>query len=248
MEFINKISQIIFYPHYIRFENNKWNAISNNYGAYKYDGFSSNFKNTIKGHLITEQNNLCCYCMKQLIVNDFSSIEHLFPNNPQAHNVFLNYSLTCIEKSFFDFSSRQIPVGNLNNLPHDISYYNLLACCKKCNNTRDTKEIRPFIFDYNVKNEFAYNNTGNIFSLKYQDEITKIDLANAYYVNYRRLWKYIAITNTDTIFSNENKLKKTIIKAALELHLETKSFFYADFMLNGIKVNEAIMYRYFFDN
>jgi hypothetical protein len=249
MEFINKTNQIIFHPYYIRFENNKWNAISNNYGAYNYDGFNSAFKNTIKELLIEEQNNLCCYCMKFIKITDsISSIEHLYPNNPQPHNIFVNYGVTCIEKILFDFTRRQVPNALLDNLPHDVSYYNLVACCISCNNTRDTKEIRSFVFDPNVKNEFSYNDNGNIFSSLYQDEITKIDLANDRHANYRRLWKHIAITNNHTIFSNENKLKRAIIKAALELHLKTKSFFYADFMLNGIKVNEAIMYRYFFDN
>lgn len=249
MEFINKTNQNIFHPHYILFENNKWNAITNNYEKYNYNGFSSAFKKTIKGHLITEQNNLCCYCMKHIEVNDsISTIEHLYPNNPQPHNIFVNYGLTSIEKKNFNLTTRQIPTALLDNLPHDVSYYNLLACCEKCNNTRDTKEIRPFVFDNNVNNEFAYNATGSIFSLKYQDEITKIDLANDYYVNYRRLWKHIAKTNTISIFSNPNKLKDIVKRSALALHLETKSVFYADFMLNGIKVNEAILYKYFFDN
>lgn len=248
MEFINKTNQVNFYPYYIFFETNKWNAAIDKYGLYNYGGFSTSFKNTIKGLLLDEQNNLCCYCMKELEKNDSSSIEHLYPNNPQPHNIFLNYGIACTEKSVFDFSSRQIPVANIDNLPHDISYYNIIACCIKCNGTRDTKEIRPFVFDSNVKNEFAYNNTGSIFSLKYQDEITKIDLANDFYVNYRRLWKHIAKTNTASIFSNSNKLKDIVKKAALALFIETKSIFYIDFMNNGLKVKEAIDYKYFFDN
>jgi hypothetical protein len=136
----------------------------------------------------------------------------------------------------------------LDNLPHDVSYYNLLACCELCNNTRDTKEIRPFVFDTNVKNEFSYNEKGYIYSPLYQNEVFQIGLANDFYVNYRRLWKHIAKTNTISIFSNATKLKDIVKRSALALHLETKSVFYADFMLNGIKVNEAILYKYFFNN
>ncbi|MDM1413274.1 hypothetical protein [Myroides odoratimimus] len=246
MEFIDKTGQANFHPHYIVFESHKWNAVKDHYGKYNFDGFSTTFKNTIKGLLIGEQNDLCCYCMKELEINDSSSIEHLYPNNPQPHNVFLSYSLMCIQKSQFSFGIRQIPTNNLDNLPHDISYYNLLACCTKCNNKRDNKEIRPFVFDINVNNEFSYDDEGNIFSLKYQDEITKIDLANDYYVNYRRLWKYIAKTNKTPLPSNINALKRVIIKASLGLYLNTKSVFYADFLKNGVKVNEAIKYIYFF--
>lgn len=247
MEFINKINQSIFLEKYVRFENDKWNFRKKYYRAYNYKGFDSAFKNIIKKLLITEQNELCCYCMKKLELNDSATIEHLYPNNPQPHNVFINYGLKCAVKSSFDFNLRQVPTASLDNLPHDISYYNLLACCKRCNNTRDTKEIRPFVFDINVNNDFLYNDNGNIFSSKYQDEITKIDLANDYYVNYRRLWKHIAKVNDPKIFSNNNQLNKLVIKAALALYLETKSTFYIDFMKNGLKVKEAIQYQYFFN-
>lgn len=248
MEFINKNNQTIFYPHYITFEMNKWNIISNTYGNYSYNGFSTAFKNTIKCLLINEQNNLCCYCLKELECNDSSTIEHLYPHNPQAHNIFTNYHLTCTEKINFNLGVRQIPDALLVNLPHDISYYNLLACCKECNNTRDTKEIRPFIFDIDVKKKFLYDDEGDIYSPDYEDEIIKIGLATDYYLNYRRLWRHIAKTESVSIFTNANKLKKIVIKAALELHLKTKSIFYIDFLKNGLKVKEAIHYKYFFDN
>ena len=249
MEFIEKKNQANFFPYYIKFENNKWNRNSNNYTSYNYDKlYKNNIKNDIKSLLIDEQKNLCCYCMKHLEKNDSSTIEHLYPNNPQAHNIFTNYNLSCVEKKNFNLGVRQIPNTLLDNLPHDISYYNLLASCIKCNHTRDTKEIQPFVFDVNVKMKFSYNEQGNIYSLDFEDEIIKIGLADDYYVNYRYLWKHIARTEKLSIFSNISKLKKIIIKAALELHLITKSLFYIDFMKNGLKVKEAIQYKYFFDN
>lgn len=249
MEFINKFNQTKFHPHYTKFENNKWNLSSNRYGNYDYDGlYKHNIRNDIKSLLIDEQNGLCCYCMKNLEKNDSSSIEHLYPQNPQIHNVFSNYHLTCQETGTFNYSIRQVPTIGLENLPHDISYYNLLACCKICNNTRDTKEIRPFIFISDIKTKFSYNDEGNIYSSEYEDEIIKIGLADSYYLQYRHLWKHIAKTESVSIFTNANKLKRTVVKAALELHIKTNSIFYIDFMKNGIKVKEALDYKYFFDN
>ncbi len=248
MEFINKNNQTVFHPCYVTFESNKWKTILNSYGNYNYNGFSTVFKNKIKSLLIDEQNSLCCYCLKELEKNDSSTIEHLYPHNPQTHNVFTNYHLACTEKINFDFGVRQIPNTLLENLPHDISYYNLLACCKKCNNTRDTKELNPFVFDAEVKKKFSYDDNGNIYSSDYEDEIIKIGLATDYYLNYRRLWKHIAKTESGSIFTNINKLKRIVIKAALELHHKTKSIFYIDFVNNGLKVKEAIQYKYFFDN
>lgn len=248
MEFISKVNQAMFHPQYILYENHNWKTSTNRYGKYSYNGFSTIFKSTIKNLLIDEQNGFCCYCLRELEKNDSSTIEHIYPHNPQAHNVFSSYHLNCLEKDSFNFRLRQVPTENLDNLPHDISYYNLLACCKKCNNTRDTKEIRPFVFEVDVKTKFSYNEEGQIYSSEFEDEIIKIGLADSYYLNYRHLWKHIAKTESVSIFTNTNKLKKIVIKAALELHLITNSVFYIDFMKNGLKVKEAIQYKYFFDN
>ncbi|KFE96996.1 HNH endonuclease family protein [Chryseobacterium luteum] len=247
MEFINKKHQAIFYPEYIKFETHKWNISAHNYTKYNYSGFSINFKNTIKGLLIDEQNSLCCYCLKELEKNDSSTIEHLYPNNPQSHNIFSNYKVKCTEKIHFDVMTRHIPTSSLDNLPHDISYYNLLACCKLCNNTRDTKEIRPFVFEVNVKKEFSYNDNGYIFSIKYQDEITKIGLANDQYVNYRKLWRHMRKNYDNTIFLNRNRLERALKKVALELFNKTGIILYAELLSNGLKLKDAIAYRYFYN-
>ncbi|MFV0152931.1 hypothetical protein OBJ97_06840 [Empedobacter falsenii] len=186
--------------------------------------------------------------MKHLEKNDSTTIEHLYPQKPQPYNSFTNYSITCIEKTTFNYLNRNLPNSNLDNLPHDISYYNLLACCKNCNHTRGTKELKPFVFDNAVKTKFHYNINGNIYSNEYADEISNIGLASERYVNFRRLWKYIASKHPNIVSFDYRSLEKIIKTSALEMYNTTKSLFYIEFTMNGLLVKEAFQYRYFYNN
>jgi len=247
MEFIQKNNYSLFLADYQRFEVNKWNSVLTNYGLnYNYLGLGPT-KVNIKELLIDEQNYLCCYCLKRLEKNDTSSIEHLFPHNPQPHNIFANYVLNCIPKSSFNYALRQIPTATLDNLPHDISYYNLLACCKKCNNSRDTKEIRPFVFQPTVSNDFSYDIEGNIFSAVYSPEIATIGLADRFYVRYRKIWKQIKQDlGTAPLPTDDKKLIKIVKEKAAKIYVKDRDLFYLQMLNNDLHVMETIKYSYFF--
>ncbi|MFV0177846.1 hypothetical protein OBK27_13025 [Empedobacter falsenii] len=249
MEYINKCNQSVFLPFYTLFENNKWIINESKYSeSYNYDGLRNPIKENIKFALIDEQNNLCCYCMKHLEKNDSSTIEHLYPHNPQFYNIFENYSITCIEKVNFNYSSRNIPNPDLDNLPHDLSYYNFIACCSNCNGNRGTKEIKPFVFDPDVKSKFTYDNNGNIYSVEYLDEIYKIGLATEHYVNYRRLWKELYLGHPNFHLYILDKQKKVIKEVALKLFTSTNILFYLNFSNNGLLVLKTMDYIYFYNN
>jgi len=247
MEFIQKSNYALFLADYQTFEVNTWNNTLTNYGLnYNYQSLG-HIKANIRELLIDEQNYLCCYCLKRLEKDDTSSIEHLFPHNPQPHNIFANYALNCIEKSSFDYAIRQIPTQTLDNLPHDISYYNLLACCKKCNNSRDTNEIRPFVFQPTISGDFSYDIEGNIFSALYSPEIAAIGLADKFYIRYRKIWKQIKQDlGTSPLPVNDKKLKKIIKEKAAKIFTKDPDYFYLEMMSNELYVLEAIKYRYFF--
>jgi hypothetical protein len=243
MEFIDKNNQNIFLPIYTNLENAAWNDEENKYYGYNYDGLD---KGTIKGHLITEQNKLCCYCMMEIEAKS-TTLEHVFPQNPIALDSITNYSVSCLDQRIFDYSSRQIPNQELTNLPHDISYYNLTASCNSktsCNNSRGNKIIKPFFFDPKVKNVFSYDNNGNIFSATYLNEIGALGLANEELKKYRKLWKYLKNHNitpsTDIII-----LKNQIKKCALIMGINDP-FFRLFTEENEKKLDKAIKYSYFY--
>lgn len=248
MEFIDKNNQTIFFPIYTHFENTAWNVDEGQYHGYIY----SKLPTDVKTNLITEQNGICCYCMIQLENDRTTTLEHIFPQKPIDGDLLTNYNVLCIDNRKFVYSSRNIPIGNLINLPHDISYYNLIASCNStssCNNSRGNTIISPFFFDPNVRNEFRYDENGEIFSDRYFYEIGVLGLSDSNLVKYRKFWRHLRSKNIALSFHNLEELKTQIKIEALELGaIEDDLFFQLFIEDNEMKVIKAIKYKYFFDN
>lgn len=249
MEFIDKSNQTIFFPIYSSFETLAWNNLDIQYYGYVYANLP---KDDIKTNLINEQNGLCCYCMVQLEDDCTTTLEHVFPQKPIDADLLENYNVLCIDNRQFDYSFRNIPLHNLTNLPHDISYHNLIASCNStssCNNSRGNAIISPFFFDSNIQNEFRYDDNGEIFSDRYFNEIVILGLSDSTLVKYRKFWKFLKSKNIAISVDNLDELKTQVLIAALELGaIEDDSFFQLFIEDNEIKVLKAIKYRYFFDN
>lgn len=248
MEFINKTNQELLLPIYADFEDRAWNIDDNQYHGYVYDNSP---KKGIKTHLIDEQKGLCCYCMAQLVDDETTTLEHVFPQKPISTDLIGNYNVQCIDSRQFDQSNRKIPNPQLTNLPHDISYYNLIASCNSpnsCNSSRGNKPIFPFFFDPNVNNEFQYDANGEIFSKEYSYEISTLGLADTELIKYRKLWRYMRIKNVVLNFNDTDALKNEVISQALEIGIdENDSFFTVFSELNEVKVNKALKYKYFYN-
>lgn len=243
MEFINKCNQVLFSPHYLRFENLRWNVRLTKYHKYDYKNFSI-IKSDIRDLLIDEQQEKCCYCLKVLEKNSSTTLEHIYPRNPISGTIFTSYAITCIDFRTFDYSIQNIPNARLDNLPHDLSYYNLLACCEKCNKERGNKNILPFIFDSAVKTKFLYNDQGNIFSHQYLNEIVSIGLADDYYRKNRKIWRIMK----NSFGHLPVDLKTEIRTIASMLYLTDPDPYYLTVVNNDDIVNDTMKYKYFFDN
>lgn len=246
MEFISKNNQANILPIYTNFEKEAWNEEDQKYHGYEYNGLPKD----VKIYLIDEQNDLCCYCLVKLENNSSTTLEHVFPQKPGTTDLLANYNVKCIDSRVFDYKTRNIPIRELTNLPHDISYYNLIASCNSknsCNNIRGNAIIRPFFFDSDIKNQFSYNDDGEIFSEKYETEISILGLSNTELIKYRKLWKYIKRKNTPLLFASFDELKTQIKIEALELGInEDDSFFEGFIEENEQKLLKAIKYKYFY--
>ncbi len=248
MEFIDKSNQATLLLIYTDFEDRAWNIADNQYHGYVYDNSP---KDDIKTHLINEQKGLCCYCMAQLEDDKTTTLEHVFPQKPISSDLLINYNVQCIDSRQFDKSTRNIPNTQLTNLPHDISYYNLIASCNSpssCNSARGNKPIFPFFYELNVKNEFQYNVNGEIFSEKYSSEISTLGLSDIELIKYRKLWRYMRNKNAILNFNDADALKKEMISQALEIGIdENDSFFQLFTEANEVKVQKALKYIYFYN-
>lgn len=248
MEFINKSNQATFLPIFTDFEDRSWNVDDNQYHGYGYDNSP---KDDIKTNLINEQNSLCCYCMAKLEDDRTTTLEHVFPQKPIAIDQVENYNIKCINSILFDRVTRNQPNPQLTNLPHDISYYNLIASCNSpssCNSARGNKPIFPFFFELNVKNEFQYGVNGDIFSANYSEEITTLGLADPDLVKYRKLWRYIESKKIVLDFNDVDALKNEVISQALEIGIDENDVFFSLFTEeNEVKVQKALKYKYFYN-
>lgn len=242
MEYIDKSNHVDYYPIYMGFEESAWNGDPNEqrYYGYDYDHLPKELKSLLRG----TQGNFCCYCMA--IINKYNTtIEHVFPQKPSPTDSLLCYGISCIQRTSGFNNTRTIPNVELTNLPHDISYYNLIASCDSkvsCNNRRGNDKIRPFFFNPMIKTIFKYDEEGNIEGAPYQSEIETLGLAHNTLIKYRKLWKFIKNKRPlPDLFTPD-----IIIKYALEIALTDE--FFIDFHLNKAKLKTSMRYVYFIDN
>ena len=187
--------------------------------------------------------------LKSLEKNNSTTIEHIYPQNPNITSHFGSYSINCIDRKAFNYSIQNIPNANLDNLPHDISYYNLLACCSNCNSQRGNNDIVPFIFDSTVKSKFFYDDDGNIFSSQYFNEIVSIGLADIYYKRNRKIWRQLKKElGSNSFLINKNILKEKIKAIASALYLADNDIYYLKIISDEDTVIDSMKYIYFFNN
>lgn len=241
MEYINKNNASNYYDTYTNLENEAWSTVDSRYFGYDYD----NLKTKLKPLLKTDQNSICCYCMATL-ENSSTTLEHIFPQNPSVTDCLRTYGINCIVRTDEFNQTRTIPNPILTNLPHDISYYNLIASCDSkvsCNNKRGNKKIETFFFIPTIKDQFNYDQDGNISAINYESDIATLGLANNDLTKYRKLWKHM-FSKGITLSTIPSDLKKQVITSALELGLNDNYFM--DFIENNKKIKWALRYSYFF--
>ncbi len=159
-----------------------WN--DNEYIGADYDGLKkTKYKNRFTNLLLHEQNNLCCYCLKQIDLSK-TTLEHLIPQEVsipdfQSYLVVDELTNNVIHKTTFDKNIYSIPP---QKYPHDIAYHNLLASCDSnlhCNNYRGNKTIAPFMFNNDISSLVKYDRAGNVDCEQYEDDFSKLGLSNA---------------------------------------------------------------------
>ena len=248
MEFIDKINSDKCNPFYVSFEDISWNKTESEYFGYNYDNFTL-IKTNIRDILILEQNKLCCYCKKELKFDTSTTIEHLIPQKPLPDYDFLTYNIECIDKNIFIKTTRHIPNSNLENLPHDISYYNILACCEKCNGQRGNVEIKPFVFDKDVNEKFSYDIDGNIFSPEYLCEIVTIGLGDVYYLKNRKIWKQLNLEfSGKKLPISDDELRKKIKLIGAAFYNDDEDLFYLNLLSDELAVDDVLLYNYFYQS
>ncbi len=149
--------------------------------------------------IISEQSDLCCYCMKIITQNNIT-LEHIIPDN--IHRSDANLSLYfkvpelanhVIHKKDFIKTVKQIPP---KKYPHDIAYVNLIGSCDSntsCNHYRGEKFINPLFYDNQITQKIQYNKKGRIDTDEYEDDCEKLGIStNQNLIQIRRVWKLLS--------------------------------------------------------
>lgn len=224
-----------------------WSQDENRYEGKIYYGLLSEASRIqLKNLFLDEQNSKCCYCLKDITIDDIS-VEHIIPQNisTEEFNTYLvvpELTENVIHKNNFDRNTHNIPP---QRYPHDLGYNNLIASCKSsthCNNKRGNAPISPFIYDDEMIQTIFYDPTGSVFTTTAQIDALKLN--NDFLKMIRRLWHLIThkVESLDEII-NTNSLQIIIDEIIIneeEKYIET---FYGE----SSKVSVVFKYKWFFN-
>lgn len=204
MIYVNKTNQVAI-DFVTRFIDDNW--LEQNDGTFKYQNIGyAQVKNPVtifRGFFVTEQNNKCCYCCRDIANDNTTELEHIIPRTKSEFADFQPYYaesnilyVNVVPQNTFEIT--RTPLGK-PPFPHHIAYHNIVASCNGrtfessenftcCNRERKDDFVPPFNL---VQNSIEYLPDGTIVYIN--------DLANRIYfeilnlnkdilVNIRRLW------------------------------------------------------------
>lgn len=216
------------------FINGQW--LENNNGGFEYRniGYDHINKATYRNFCLEEQNNVCCYCSKEIDNSPTTELEHIIPkaviDNPALQRYFEYSSILAqnivLQNNFTAASSLQV----MPPFPHHIAYHNIVASCNGriidtsedftcCNRNRSNDFIPPFNL---MPKSIDYMNDGTVYYVN--DEIDNrhikpLNLNKDLLKSIRRIWLLFAksdVTEAELVdVANEAKIKEIIA-----LHLD----------------------------
>jgi hypothetical protein len=176
-----------------------WNEDDQKYFGFDYNGLSDKQKygDKIIELLLSEQRDICCYCMKKIKPNE-TSIEHIIPQTVSEID-FDRYLIVSELRDNIIHKNQlnpRIKLERLEKYPHDIAYHNLIASCISkihCNNKRGNTFIEPFIYYNDIQDRVWYEKNGSIGSDEFMDFLDDSLGLNHNQLKYiRNLWQLIS--------------------------------------------------------
>lgn len=266
MKFIDKsLNQVRGHLLVNNFLISRWSAVSNNYSQINYSGhaFRTTLRSNLKLLLLTEQNYLCCYCMRQLADDDTTTLEHIVPRSTNTQgelNHYTHFTIilnnVCLQ-SLFDTSPIQ---RNTPPFPLEIAYDNLSASCKGdfpggatyhiCNHKRGNDFIEPLFYISTIETEITYSKAGLLVSTNssYDGTITTLNLNYDSLERVRQVWYHISVENMTAINNaiTEDKRKEILTVNLASLPQARRIQLIVDFKTE-IFWNVLMQYKWFYD-
>lgn len=178
-----------------------------------YDGSfsSSGAKKAMMKLVLTNQDNLCCYCMRDLNEQNLHvTLEHIIPQSISStgFNNYMNLRVPPLTSKNIIHTDNFTGVKNIkvNKRPHTVTCENIVASCdgtfpdkdgssQCCNNRRGNSDVYPMFYITNIRNEIDFTEDGTIQpnnkcthlnEYRYTIDNTKLNCQNL--KDIRRLW------------------------------------------------------------
>lgn len=192
--------------------------VDDNGGNYHYQNVdyvgsfgTSHAKDDMLRLALTNQENYCCYCMRDLhMQNQRTTLEHIIPQSCNAEK-FNSYTEKNVAHLTTDDVVRTGDFTNVENetvppRPHTVTFENLVASCdgtfpdkngtsQCCNNRRGEHDVYPMFYIAGVEDEISYMQDGTMqpnAQCMHQDEyrqtIANVRLNCQNLKDIRRLW------------------------------------------------------------
>lgn len=197
--------------------------------------FRPDYSNEMAILLGDVQNDMCCYCMRQLPKGSPQiTLEHIIPQSSSIDQFNRYISLGYNELSEINlihtdvFSGKSISTPR-PPLPHAVAYHNFLISCDGsfipdnnshlcCNNARQEKLLIPVFFDADIEQNIEYTPSGEAKAADKARQKSNITVAiSAAKLNckplreIRRIWYCLRHIDLDTIISAVNDRRTKII-------------------------------------
>jgi len=201
------------------FLDDQWDSASNLYNEidYRSNAFRQNLKLDLRDLVLTEQANLCCYCMRDLSEIEVT-LEHIVPrstNNQADLDQYTHIPIirdNVVLQSTFEVATTKQATPPF---PHQIAYQNLTASCdgkiidgiprdttsKFCNLKRENKIIEPLFYLNDIETGIEYRRGGLLSpsDLSHLPTINNVNLNYETLQKIRQIWYYISVEEWSNI-------------------------------------------------
>lgn len=193
-------------------------------GEYRSDCLNGTERWSIRKILSTEQNNLCCYCVREIEEGE-RTVEHLIPKKVSRHGygtAIGNFGRGLYRGDILydrDYTSQSYPAF----FPHPLAYGNLTMACELCNDAKrgeDERGLARPLFFANPVVGIRYEDDG-MMKLGQADSLPmnlKSRINNSLFVQIRSLWrafKHSGISVQDVKSATDTPARLALLGKAL---------------------------------
>lgn len=203
---------------------------------------STNAKSDMQYLTMKSQENLCCYCMRDLhMQKQRITLEHIIPQRAgqleyRYYTGMDVFPLTVTEVILTDDFSGP-PNVTYPPRPHTVTFENLVASCNGtfpdkdgaaqcCNHRRGQRHIYPLFYISGIENEITYMEDGTMQpavrcarQVEYRQTIDSVRLNCQNLKDIRRLWHLLGNEDRDVLVAclNDRNLRNRKLMAVLSL-------------------------------